>query len=94
MHETFSEQNYQLKLLPDWTLTAIYIISSKNCILLSVAIKWACIFDDSNIESMWFFFADIIKAFNPDVYGFSYGRGGRNSENAMFNCAVPGAVSE
>ncbi|XP_033736180.1 phospholipase B1, membrane-associated-like [Pecten maximus] len=37
---------------------------------------------------------NIIKKYNPDVKGFSVGKGGVNSRNAKLNVADPGAVSD
>lgn len=34
---------------------------------------------------------DILKVFNPDIYGFSTGSGGRRSRGANLNIATSGA---
>ncbi|CAF4388072.1 unnamed protein product, partial [Rotaria sordida] len=36
---------------------------------------------------------NILKTFNRNLYGFSTGTGSRDTANAMFNVARPGAVS-
>eukprot|EP00047_Mylnosiga_fluctuans_P003120 m.227561 g.227561 ORF g.227561 m.227561 type:complete len:457 (+) comp11607_c0_seq1:82-1452(+) len=36
---------------------------------------------------------NILKKFSPDLYGFAIGNGGPNTENAMFNIAVTGAIA-
>jgi len=37
---------------------------------------------------------NILKHFNPDLYGYATGTGGPNTETAVFNIAVSGAVAE
>ncbi|XP_072030673.1 phospholipase B1, membrane-associated-like [Amphiura filiformis] len=66
------------------------------CELIGIAIEyrgisWSIGGDNTVEETMTL--TNIIKKYNPNLYGASYGRGGKDSENALFNCAIPGAES-
>lgn len=67
------------------------------CLLPGIAVEYRGISwsvgGDNNFEET-LTIANIIKKYNPNVYGQSYGRGNVRQEDSVFNCAVPGAVSE
>jgi hypothetical protein len=45
------------------------------------------------LKSSSIYFTDVIRKYNPDLWGQSIGNGGQNSTNARYNAARPGAVS-
>lgn len=55
-------------------------------------ISWSIGGDNTLEETLTL--TNIFRKYNPNIKGFSYGRGRASSENAQLNVAVPGAVSE
>lgn len=44
-------------------------------------------------KTVLIYFKDILRKYNPNLYGQSIGNGNQNSANARYNAAVAGAVS-